>query len=144
MKKVPPVPDRIVLQTGDRVRLEVVANQDGFITVFNVGPTGHFNVLYPDPGADTGRAALIRALHKLPIQDVEMTPPAGTERLFAVWSRTPLPLAVEELLPLAENTEKQVSRAYGSTRDMERVHHMVQQLRPEDWEAVVLELEHRS
>src|SRR5262249_41951578 len=45
---VPPPPARASLRTGDRVRIEVMADRDGFVTVFNVGPTGHLNLLYPE------------------------------------------------------------------------------------------------
>ena len=55
MKKVPPSPDQVRLRTGDRVRVEVSANRPGFLTVFNVGPTGNLNLLYPDADAQTPR-----------------------------------------------------------------------------------------
>jgi DNA-directed RNA polymerase specialized sigma24 family protein len=43
LKRVPPSPDRICLRTGDRVRIEVETTSDGFVTVFNIGPTGNLN-----------------------------------------------------------------------------------------------------
>ena len=48
MKKVPTPPDQVRLRTGDRVRIEAVADRAGYLTVFNVGPTGHLNLLYPE------------------------------------------------------------------------------------------------
>src|SRR5207253_1232586 len=41
LRKVPPPPEQVRLQTGDRVRLEAVADRPGYLTVFNVGPTGN-------------------------------------------------------------------------------------------------------
>jgi hypothetical protein len=41
-----------------------------------------------------------------------------------------------------KNGESPASQPYVATRDMKRVQQSVQQLRPEDWHAVVLELDH--
>jgi hypothetical protein len=51
--------------------------------VFNVGPAGHLNLHRPEPlSADTQAPT---EAHRPPnISDVEMTLPAGRERLFAV------------------------------------------------------------
>ena len=61
-----------------------------------------------------------------------MTPPAGKERLYAVWSRTPL--AVAHICD--------VVRPGPALRDMRRLQVKLAELRPEDWHAVMLELEH--
>ena len=111
--------------------------------MFNVGPAGHLNLLYPDPlSADS--PALVEAHRPLNISDVEMTPPAGRERLFAVWTRQPLSLRLDQLHSLVapEKGESPASRPYVATRDMKRVQQSVQQLRAEDWHAVGLELDH--
>ena len=143
MKKVPPSPDRVRLRTGDRVRVEVSASRSGFLTVFNVGPTGTLNLLYPE--ADSRNpAGQIAANQPLHIVDVEMTPPTGRERLFAVWTLQPLSLRLDQLHSLLERKpgDTPASRPYVATRDMKRVQQSVQQLRPEDWHGVVLELDH--
>jgi hypothetical protein len=137
MTKVPPEPDCVALRTGDRVRVEVVADQDGFFTVFNVGPTGQLNLLYPE---SDGTCVPVRANEPLHVTDVAMTPPAGDERLFAVWSRAPLPL--DQAVALTRGEGDAVSPSYRATRNMERVQQSVRQLGPEDWHAVVLELNH--
>jgi hypothetical protein len=143
MKKVPPPPDQVRLRTGDRVRIEVSANRPGFLTVFNVGPTGTLNLLYPD--GDPHRASQPRPIEPnqpLHILDVEMTPPAGRERLFAVWSRQPLPLRLEQLPSLVEGGALPASRPYRATRDMKRVQQSLEELDHQDRHAVVLELDH--
>ncbi len=145
MKRVPKSPDQVSLRTRDHVRIEAIADRAGYLTVFNVGPTGHLNLLYPDPqSADS--SAPIEAQRTLNILDVEMTPPSGQERLFAVWTRQPLSLHLDQLHNLVEPTkgESPASRPYVATRDMKRVQQSVQQLRPEDWHAVGLELDHAS
>jgi serine/threonine protein kinase len=148
MSKVPPPPDRLRLQTGDRIRIEVVADRPGHLTVFNVGPTGNLSMLYPDEVSRGGifTTPVVPANQILHVHDVEMTPPAGPERLCAVWSRLPLPLRLEQLQSLVERKGKKslASQPYVATRDMKRVQQSVQKLEPGDWHAVVLELEHSS
>jgi serine/threonine protein kinase len=137
MTRVPADPERVVLRTGDRVRITVTADRDGFFNVFNVGPTGRLNLLYPD--LMTGVVGVC-ANHPLHLTEVAMTPPAGDERLFAVWSRMPLPL--ETAVKLTRGDNEAVSPLYRATRDMERVQESVRRLRREDWHAAVLRLEH--
>jgi serine/threonine protein kinase len=147
MKKVPPSPDQVRLRTSDLVRVEVSANRPGFLTVFNVGPTGNLNLLYPDGDPQhASPPSPIDPNQPLHIVDVEMTPPAGRERLFAVWTRRPIPLRFDQLRSLVErkNGDSPASRPYVATRDMKRVQQSVQQMRPEDWHAVVLELDHTA
>jgi serine/threonine protein kinase len=142
IRHVPPEPERVDVHTGDRLRIEAEADRDGFLTVFNVGPTGNLNVLLPrDPAA--GPAA-VEPGRPVPILDVELTPPAGRERLFALWTREPLPLNLDELRHVAERGELPVSGPYRATRDMVRVQEMVQHLGPYGWHAAVLELDHHA
>jgi serine/threonine protein kinase len=139
-RRVPRPPRRVGLRTGDRVRLEVEADQPGYVTVFNVGPSGNLNLLYPpEPGAAPPLLPARRTLH---ITDVELTPPAGQERLFALWTRAPLPLRLEELRSLVEQGTVPAGGAYRATRDMVRVQQSLSGLPPEDRQAVVLELDH--
>ncbi len=145
MTKVPPAPDQVRLRTGDRVRVEVRIDQPGYLTVFNVGPSGTLNLLYPhgDPG-QPATPSLLEPNQPLRIVDVEMTPPTGRERLFAVWSREPLALLLDELHSLVDSGSPEVprSRAYVATRDMKRVQQSVRRLKPGDWHATALELDH--
>jgi serine/threonine protein kinase len=145
MKRVPIQPDQVRLRTGERVRVEAFADLPGYLTVFNVGPAGHLNLLYPESlPADSPRLA--QADRPTSISDVEMTAPAGKERVLAVWTRQPLALRLDQLQSLVEarGAESAASRPYVATRDMKRVQQAVQQLGPDDWHAVVLELDHVS
>ena len=146
MRKVPASPGQVRLCTRDRVRIEVVANRHGFITVFNIGPTGNLSLLYPEeprPG-ETFTAPIVGANQTLQVLDVEMTPPAGRERLFALWCRQPLPIRLDWLQSLVESRGKNspTSRSYVATRDMKRVRQSVEQLSPDDWESISVELDH--
>jgi hypothetical protein len=129
MRRVPDNPERVTLRTGDRVRLELSCDHDGYVTVLNVGPGGTVNLLYPE---SRGQLTPLRARTPLTIADVQMTPPAGKERLYAVWSRAPLAAAqITELI-----------RPGVVLRDMQRVQEKLAELRPDEWHAVMLELEH--
>ncbi|MEJ7636769.1 MAG: DUF4384 domain-containing protein, partial [Singulisphaera sp.] len=140
MTRVPRPPELVTLRTGDRVRVEVVADRPGHVAVFNVGPTGNLNLLYPDgPLGDPPTVEPHRPLH---VPDIEMAPPTGRERLFAVWSRRPLPLHPEDLFGLVERGDAPGSVAYRATRDMRRVQDAVRQLRPGDYQVALLELDH--
>ena len=143
MKRVPRTPDQVSLRTGEQVRIEAVADRPGYLTVFNVGPAGHLNLLYPDPSSANSPAP-VEAHRPLNISDVEMTPPTGRERLFAVWTRQPLSLHLDQLHSLVAPAkgDPPASRPYAATRDMKRVQQTVQQLKAEDWHAVGLELDH--
>jgi serine/threonine protein kinase len=143
MKKVPPPPEQVRLRTGDRVQIEVVADRPGYVTVFNIGPTGVLNLLHPLDLANAPVAA-VAAQQPLLIGDVELTPPTGRERLCAVWSKAPLPLGPEQLQSLAQGGQVAGSRPYRATRDMKRVQQSVHHLGPDEWHAVVLELEHKQ
>jgi serine/threonine protein kinase len=143
MKRVPRPPDQVRLRTGERVRVEAAADRAGYITVFNVGPAGHLNLLHP-AAVSADAPEPVEAHRPLCISDVEMTPPAGRERVFAVWSRQPLSLGLDQLQSLLDRKQESspASAPYVATRDMKRVQQSVQQLHPDDWHAVVLELDH--
>ncbi|MFO0877126.1 MAG: serine/threonine-protein kinase [Gemmataceae bacterium] len=135
MRRVPSRPERVILNSGDRIRIEVTADQPGYLAVFNVGPTGNLNLLYPeDPGVVSPPLAAHAHLH---ILDVEMTPPVGTERVFALWTRQPLALRLDDLRSLVEPT------AHRATRDMTRVHHLLDRIPGTDRAVTVLEIDHR-
>jgi tRNA A-37 threonylcarbamoyl transferase component Bud32 len=142
MKKVPRPPEQVVLRSGDRVRVEVLADQAGYVTVFNVGPGGDLNLLYPDEAPTAATPPTIQGGVPLHVLDVQMEPPAGRERLFAVWTRRPVALQPQHLQGIAERGAMPASGPYQATRNMVRVKQSVQQLPPDEWQAVVLDLDH--
>jgi serine/threonine protein kinase len=142
IRHVPPEAERADVRTGDRLRIEAEADRAGYLTVFNIGPSGNLNLLLPHEPSH-GLAA-VEPGRPVPILDVELTPPAGRERLFALWTRAPLPLSREELRHVAERGELPVSGPYRATRDMTRVQEWVQNLGPQDRQAAVLELNHHA
>jgi hypothetical protein len=138
------LPRPISVRTGERVRIEVVVEQRGYVTVFAIGPTGNLSVLYPDDAVGATPPAPVEAHQELLIGDVELTPPDGRERLFVVWSRAPLPLAPQALQRLAEERRVAGSSPDRATRDMKRPKQSVHQSGLEEWHAVVLELDHHQ
>jgi hypothetical protein len=128
LRRVPDDPDRVTLRTGDRVRVEVTCDRAGHLTVFNVGPRGGVNLLYP---ARSTESPSLRAGETVRIADVELAPPAGRERVYAVWSREPLAL-------------RQYLESAATVRDMKRVQESLGQLGEDDWHAVMLELDHQA
>src|SRR5437879_801997 len=72
MKKVPRPPEQVRLRTGDRVRVEVVADQAGYVTVFNVGPTGDLTLLYPDEPVTPASPPTIQAHQPLHVLNVQL------------------------------------------------------------------------
>lgn len=141
MRRVPAEPQRVTLQTGDRVRIEVVSDRPGYVVVFNIGPTGRLNLLHP--ASLHAPQQPLRAGQTLPIVEVEMTPPAGRERLVAVWTSTPLPLRLDELRSLDPTQPPAVSPQYLATRDMARVGESLTRVAGER-QTVVLELDHQG
>jgi serine/threonine protein kinase len=137
MKKVPRPPQQMQLRSGDRVRIEVTADRAGYVTVFNVGPTGDLTLLYPDEPPSS--ATPLQPDVPLHILDVELQPPAGRERLFAVWTRRPLSLAADHLKAVAAQGAASQQQA---TRNMVKVKKSVEQLDPDDAWVAVLEVEH--
>jgi serine/threonine protein kinase len=140
LEVVPSEPEGVVLRTGDRVRVEVSADHDGYLTVFNVGPTGDLTLLHP---ARQGTPSAVPANQPVVIGEVLVRPPAGSERVFAVWSRAPLPLPLAEVARQAAG-EMPLSPAYRATRNLVLVEESVKGVAEGEWRAAVVELEHRA
>lgn len=134
LKIVPPAPTCVEVRTGERLRIEAQADQDGYLTVFNVGPTGNLNLLAKATAAGGGRTVHV---------DVELTEPCGQERLLALWTRQRLALRADELREIGALGELPTSEGYRATRDMARVKETINDLAPEEWRVAVLALVHQ-
>lgn len=143
LTRVPPEPEQATATTGERIRIEVEPHAAGFLTVFNVGPTGNLTVLFPDspegelrtPGAVTA-GVLIRIL------DVALAPPAGEERIVAVWTRELVPLRSEELRYAADGADLPPASSYRATRDIKKIQDLTAESGSADRRVVVLTLRH--
>jgi serine/threonine protein kinase len=142
LKRVPPEPASAEVFTGQRVRIEAEADRPGYLTVFNVGPTGNLNVLYPEPEGGRITLAEMEAGRPVCLLDIVLTPPAGAERVFALWSARPLVLDAHELHEVAREGQPLVSASYRATRDMKRLQETLRQLGQHEWHVTVLNLNH--
>lgn len=97
LKRVPSAPQQVRLKTGDQVRFELMSELPGYVSVINVGPTGNLHLLYPDT-LESAHEQLV-AKHWMHLLDVELSPPAGRERIMAIWSDRPEPLLTNLLNP---------------------------------------------
>ena len=140
-KGLPPSAELLVVSTGDRLRVEVSASSAGYLTVLNVGPSGDLNYLYPTKPGDAGPPVAVGEV--IQVADVTAEPPYGRERIFAVWTRAIWPLEPSEWLSLAEHGRAPVSGPYRATRNLVRARDRIGSLKPSDWHAVVIALDHR-
>jgi serine/threonine protein kinase len=138
IRRVPPRPAQVRVRTGEPLRIEVEADRPGYLAVFNVGPTGNLHLLYPM--LEHGDLPTVEAGRAVRFDNLVLEPPAGRERLLAVWSSTPLPANARELRCLVEGKGEDGSRASRSSRDILRVQQAVAEA-PE-CRVVVLGLEH--
>jgi hypothetical protein len=135
VKVVPATPGSIRLETGDIFRIEVEADRAGHVTVFNVGPTGNLTPL-------SAENAEIRPGERPHVADVQLSPPTGRERLFALWTAGKLPLRLEEMRSLVEQAGTPTAGAYRATRDLARVQETVSGLPVGAYSSAVIEIEH--
>ena len=135
LKAVPAVPAAVGLRTGDRVRVTVTSDRPGWVTVFNVGPTGNLNLLRP--------ASPVAAGVPEDVLEAELTPPAGPERVFAVWTSQPRAFDAAALRGLAAADARGPSRAYRATRDLQAIQTTVSAVPAAERAVAVLELDHQ-
>ena len=84
-----------VFRAGDRLRLRLVPQRDGYLYVFNrsdaPGSPGSFSLLYPEPGAQGEMARFVAARELLIPGDVghwiEFDARPGIERIWIIFSR---------------------------------------------------------
>lgn len=82
-----------VFHAGDRVRIRVQSNQDGYLYVVQRGSSGNWEPLFPSLAINDGKNRIeARASLDLPSKTQAFTfnAQAGDERLFVILSRTPV------------------------------------------------------
>ena len=78
--------------SGDRIRIQIESNVDGYLYIFQKGSSGRESTLFPDPEINGGFNQVSRGvLYSTPEDSwFAFDHVAGEERLLAVVSRTPL------------------------------------------------------
>jgi serine/threonine protein kinase len=142
MKRLPTQPQAQSgpgLKTGDHVSIQVSVNVPGYVTVFNVSPLGELDVLHPEqPIDERNPPPPLPAGQYVRVVDVELTPPGGTEKLYAVWNAQPRSLGPFQLRELLRRGELP---AHGATRGMKVIGRPTDAAQC-DVHVVALELEH--
>lgn len=84
-----------VFKTGDQLRVKLETNADGYLYIFNTENDSKPEMLYPNVGLDSGRNKISAHTLELYPADAEqffrIEGEAATERLYIIFSRTPLP-----------------------------------------------------
>jgi serine/threonine protein kinase len=142
-KDAPKPISRRPLRTGDALRIEAIADQAGYLAVLNVGPTGDLNMVYPRDPLTAASPPKLPAHRQLHLGDVELEPPAGRERLVALWTRGPISIDLGGQTPLEPN-EVSPSEEYRATRTLEHIRQAIQELPASDCQTVVLEFQHKK
>lgn len=143
---VPTAPVRPVVRTKDEISIQVSASQPGYVTVFNITPAGELSVLYPkEPLDERSPPPPTPANQPIHVMDVALTPPAGSEKLFAVWNARARNLGEYQLRELARRGELP---SHGSTRVVTRSTRSYVEPQGSDergnWIVVALELDHQE
>ncbi len=83
-----PVSADHVFRDGDRLHLSLTLPRTGHLYVMNIGPDGQENMLFPLEGEENrvSEGATVQLLPADSPTPMVLTPPAGEERLFIVWS----------------------------------------------------------
>jgi len=117
-------PPSRVFQTGERVKLQVESNVDGYLYIFMKGSSGKETLIYPDDRINNGRNE-IRSWQKVTVPAngwFQITEQAGEDSLLLVVSRTPL---LNEAERKAKDDERTIlamrQRLPSETRDFEFV-----------------------
>lgn len=86
-------PRTVAARTGDDVLIQVGSKETGFVTVFNIGPKGNFNLI--SQGVEIGAQNSM-------LREITLVAPAGVERLIAIWNRHRPPLNEREFRELSD------------------------------------------
>ena len=81
-----------VFRSGDRIRLRVISNRDGYLSLLNVGSTGKSTLLFPHPAIGGGQS-LVKANTSYEVPPgamIRFDDNPGVETLFVMLSTKPL------------------------------------------------------
>jgi len=82
---VGPVTDRHVFHTGQRIRLNVRSNCDGYLAVWALGSDGKGTLLFPPAGG--GSSIVLKREEPFVSSSIRFSAPAKDERLFLFFAR---------------------------------------------------------
>jgi tRNA A-37 threonylcarbamoyl transferase component Bud32 len=131
--------------TGDLVKVEAAASANGYHTVLILGSSGELHVAFPRPAEPQNHFAAGQR-HSLLLQ---LTPPAGTERILVLWSRKEVRRTPAEWSRRLENakfghTGPEEGSQETRVRGIEVVGSMAGPIPEGNWRAVVIPVPHRA
>lgn len=98
------VTDKRVFRTGDRIRLHVRSNVDGYLSLWTLDPSGKGKVLFPSP-SDGGAGNSVKADFEFALPGyIKFSPPPEEERLLIFFSRN------KDDVPKAQDSVTESSR----------------------------------
>lgn len=108
-----------VFQSGDRIKLNVQSNTNGFLYVVGVGSSGTSRVLFPN-SPEVANGIKAKVTYAVPFNNMmkfDDTP--GEEQLMVLLSDQPLPqfAAGQKTLP-AKETNQMVAASYNGSKDL--------------------------
>lgn len=120
--------------SGEKIRLKVEANDNGYLYVVNQGTSGTWQVVFPAKNiADGSNRVDAGKSYDLPQKSSwKFTGPAGTEKLFIVFSREPVKGLDELLYNLHDQNKKPAGYAQSGVmmaKNMEISNGLIDQLR---------------
>lgn len=144
LRDITPKPaPRIMLRNKDTIQLKLQVRDDGCLLIFNIGPTGNLDVLYP---LTETRIAMARVAGNQTIvsDELDVQPPSGKERIVAIWSFDPLPLDLSSLQSLVDDdgTSDGPSRSYRASRDIRRLRNTLADIHEGAFWTCQIELDH--
>lgn len=108
------VSDSHVFRTGDRIRMHLRSNADGYLTLWSLDADGKGHMLFPAPNQTEKNLVRANVDYVTPGM-IKFTPPVQDERLLVFFSRQendhPVPTATAAPRLIASLTQKAGSRA---------------------------------
>jgi len=111
------VPSDMVFKTGDRIKINLNTNFDGYVYVFNVNPANEPTLLFPTPEA--GSFNLVKSGQKYTIPSADggwfkFAGEAGEEKLYIIMSAERVPDIEQEFLQSSLAGQKKPASAPAS------------------------------
>ena len=108
-----------IFATGDQVKLAITANQDGFLYIIAQPEGKNGLLLFPDPHVNEGKNLVEKDKEYLipyhcddkPDPSdcwLEMTPPAGTEKLLVIFSRDQITTLPDKVIRIGDEIKAEV------------------------------------
>jgi Domain of unknown function (DUF4384) len=83
-----PVTDNRTFYTGDRIKIHVRSNVDGYLSLWSLTPSGRAQMLFPQNSQGADDSFVKAGLDYAPTGFIKFSPPAEPERLMVFFSKS--------------------------------------------------------